>query len=205
VLGHEINNSLAPIKSIAETLGGIASRKEREIDREEMRDGLDRIAERATALGRFISGYATLARLPAPNTQSVSMKELAARVVAMETRVEVEVEGPEARLQVDPDQLEQTLINLVKNAADSVESRDGSVRLQWQHKSQGTLIEVVDDGPGPPDSENLFVPFFTTKPGGSGIGLLLARRVAELHDGWLTLDSRADGQSGACARLWLPR
>jgi nitrogen fixation/metabolism regulation signal transduction histidine kinase len=205
VLGHEINNSLAPIKSIAETLGGMAGREGREIDRREMQQGLDRIAERATALGRFISGYATLARLPAPSVKSLDMEDLANRVAAMETRVTVEVKGPELEIEADPDQLEQSLINLVKNAADSVDSEDGRVHLQWKSNGSGTLIEVLDDGPGPPQSDNLFVPFFTTKPGGSGIGLLLARRIAELHDGWLTLEHRDDGVQGACARLWLPR
>ncbi|MDX1555527.1 MAG: ATP-binding protein, partial [Xanthomonadales bacterium] len=107
-------------------------------------------------------------------------------------------------ISADPDQLEQALINLVKNAADSIGDNGGEVILRWGPNGSGTLIEVLDTGPGPPESENLFVPFFTTKPGGSGIGLLLARRIAELHDGWLTLEPRDDGVRGACARLWLP-
>ena len=204
VLGHEINNSLAPIKSIAETLRGKAGREDSEIDREEMREGLERIGDRATALGRFISGYATLARLPAPKVRSVSINELAGRVAAMETRVEVNLHGTELEIEADPDQLEQALINLVKNAADSVGSDDGEVQLHWTVSGNGTLIEVLDNGPGPPQSENLFVPFFTTKPGGSGIGLLLSRRIAEMHDGWLTLEAREEDQ-GAVARIWLPQ
>ena len=205
VLGHEINNSLAPIKSIAETLRGMVRREDRTVDRTELANGLERIADRANALGRFVGGYAALARLPAPTVRSLSVGKLASRVAAMEPRVEVELEGPELEIQADPDQLEQALINLVKNAADSVEAEAGAVRLRWGTNAAGTLFEVLDTGPGPPDSENLFVPFFTTKPGGSGIGLLLARRIAELHEGWLTLEARKDGVAGACARLWLPR
>jgi nitrogen fixation/metabolism regulation signal transduction histidine kinase len=205
VLGHEINNSLAPIKSIAETLRGMVHREDRAVDRTELANGLERIADRANALGRFVGGYAALARLPAPTVRSLPVDKLAAHVAAMEPRVHVELEGPELEIRADPDQLEQALINLVKNAADSVEAQKGAVTLQWGPNGAGTLIEVLDTGPGPPDSENLFVPFFTTKPGGSGIGLLLARRIAEMHEGWLTLEAREDGTPGACARLWLPR
>lgn len=204
VLGHEINNSLAPIKSFAETLSGMARREDRELDRDELANGLDRIAERASALGRFVGGYAALARLPAPNIKPLALHEITARVAAMEARVPVELEGQEVGIHADPDQLEQALINLVKNAADSAEGPDAAVTLRWSESGEGILIEVLDNGPGPPDSENLFVPFFTTKPGGSGIGLLLARRIAELHEGWLTLERRADDEHGACARLWLP-
>ena len=205
VLGHEINNSLAPIKSIAETLRSMVQRDKSDIDIDELSGGLKRIAERAHALGRFVGGYAALARLPEPSVQRFGLAPLAGRVAAMEPRVAVNLEGPELQIEADPDQLEQALINLVKNAADTVDKNSGSVKLQWGVDGTGILIEVLDNGPGPPDSENLFVPFFTTKPGGSGIGLLLARRIAELHEGWLTLEQRGDGVRGACARLWLPR
>lgn len=205
VLGHEINNSLAPIKSIAETLKGMARNEESQFDRAELADGLARIAERAHALGRFVGGYAALARLPEPSVKALRLPALADRVVSMEPRVKVSLEGPELEVAADPDQLEQALINLVKNAADSVDEARGEVTLKWDANGSGILIEVLDNGPGPPESENLFVPFFTTKPGGSGIGLLVARRIAEMHEGWLTLENREDGRQGACARLWLPR
>ncbi|MEO1204421.1 MAG: ATP-binding protein, partial [Pseudomonadota bacterium] len=165
---------------------------------------LVRVANRAHALGRFVGGYAALARLPEPNLKATRLSALGDRVVSMETRVQVALEGPDVEVEADPDQLEQALINLVKNAADSVAKQAGAVRLRWSRNGSGVLIEVIDDGPGPPESENLFVPFFTTKPGGSGIGLLLARRIAERHEGWLTLEARDDGEPGACARMWLP-
>ena len=208
VLGHEINNSLAPIKSIAETLRSMVEGDDEALDREEVAGGLGRIADRAHALGRFVGGYATLARLPEPRVKTFDLGLLAGRVIAMEPRVDVVLHGPALDVEADPDQLEQALINLVKNAADSAgEGEDetvGEVTLSWGPNGNGILIEVTDNGAGPPESENLFVPFFTTKPGGSGIGLLLARRIAEMHEGWLTLESREDGRSGACARLWLP-
>jgi nitrogen fixation/metabolism regulation signal transduction histidine kinase len=152
VLGHEINNSLAPIKSIAETLRGMVRRDDRTIDRTELANGLERIAERANALGRFVGGYAALARLPAPTVRSLWLDRLAGRVAAMEPRVDVELDGPELEIEADPDQLEQALINLVKNAADSVETDAGTVKLRWGSNGTGTLIEVLDTGPGPPDS-----------------------------------------------------
>ncbi len=199
VLGHEINNSLAPIKSIAQTL--LAA--EGELDEAEVQESLRLIASRADALDRFVGGYAALARLPTPKITDCELENLTARVAELETRVEVELDGPSMTVRVDADQLEQALINLVKNAGDAVAEDQGQVRLQWSEQDSGILIEVLDNGPGPPESENLFVPFFTTKPGGSGVGLLLARRIAELHGGWLNLEPRHD-QPGAVARLWLP-
>jgi len=199
VLGHEINNSLAPIKSISQTLLSAGS----ELDTDEIRDSLRLIAGRADALERFVGGYAALARLPAPTIDEFALDTLMARVAELETRVKVELHGPQITVRADTDQLEQALINLIRNAGDAVAGGEGWVALQWRLEASGLVIEVLDNGPGPPDSENLFVPFFTTKPGGSGVGLLLARRIAELHGGWLKLESRGQAR-GAVARLWLP-
>ncbi|MCH8477775.1 MAG: hypothetical protein LAT56_07500 [Wenzhouxiangella sp.] len=202
VLGHEINNSLAPIKSLAHTLADAAA--DDSLDGEELKESLALIADRDDALGRFVGGYATLARLPVPRLQTVNVERLARRVIELESRLAIDCQGEPISLEADPDQLEQALINLVKNAVDAVAGDGGQVRLQWQRQGGGVLIEVVDNGPGPPPSENLFVPFFTTKSGGSGVGLLLARRIAELHEGWLRLESREPGP-GARAVLWLPQ
>lgn len=204
VLGHEINNSLAPIKSIAQTLVNLARRDGDSISQEDTIESLQLIASRADALGRFVAGYATLARLPEPMSQPMSLAALNQRVANLETRVPVATDGPEIDIMADPDQLEQALINLVRNAVD-VTPPGGGVNIRWQEEAGGVLVEVLDRGPGPPDTDNLFVPFFTTKPGGSGIGLLLARRIAENHSGWLNLLSRDDGIAGAVARLWLPK
>lgn len=203
VLGHEINNSLAPIKSIAQTLSFMAQRDPQALAREETIDNLRLIASRADALGRFVAGYATLARLPEPLSQSMSLPALVQRVAQLETRVPVKLSGPPMTLLADPDQLEQALINLVRNAVD-VTPPGESVLIRWYLSGSGVMVDVLDRGPGPPDTDNLFVPFFTTKPGGSGIGLLLARRIAENHRGWLNLLPRDDGTPGAVARVWLP-
>ncbi len=206
VLGHEVNNSLAPIRSIAGTLATLATREPLPADwREDFRSGLDLIGSRADALARFLAGYSKLARLPPPQRREVDLAALIANVARLEQRVPVIVEaGPPLRLQADPDQIEQALINLLRNAAEAVPPQGGEVRVSWRLEAELALIEIVDNGPGPPPSENLFVPFFTTKPGGSGIGLALARQVAESHGGGVALTHRGD-RSGALARLWFSR
>ncbi len=208
VLAHEINNSLAPIKSIAETLLSISS-DGTSVNADELRSQLQRIAHRADALGRFVGGYASLARLPAPSTESVEIKSLLRDVARLETRVQVKLDGDNMHIQADPALLEQAIINLIKNAADILNNEPHpEITAQWNRKAfneqLGVQIKIIDNGPGPPESDNLFVPFFTTKPGGSGIGLLLARRIAELHGGFLELSARDDGYIGAVANLWLP-
>lgn len=207
VLGHEINNSLSPIKSIAQTMA-MTLAEERNVGHDqngskEMVENLNLIASRADALGRFVAGYAALARLPNPQPRRIRLQEMARRIGDMETRMDVALTGPDLSVLADPDQLEQALINLVRNAVDAASETNGDVAVRWQSAHSGVQIEVVDSGPGLPESENLFVPFFTTKPNGSGIGLLLTRRIAELHGGTLELVNRNDC-SGALARLSLP-
>jgi two-component system nitrogen regulation sensor histidine kinase NtrY len=203
VIGHELNNSLAPIKSMASTLKSLVSREPLPGDwREDVTGGLGVVADRAEALSRFMSAYALLARLPAPRRRPTAIAPLVNRVVTLESRSKVSAEGPAITIEVDGDQLEQSLINLVKNAVDATEGQ-GQVSVRWQQTGSGTVIEVVDDGPGIANADNLFVPFFTTKPGGSGIGLVLCRQIAEGHGGTLTLENRV-GARGCVARLTLP-
>lgn len=211
VIGHELNNSLAPIKSIAGSLTSILKRPQKAADWEDdMRGGLEIIESRAEGLNQFMQSYARLAKLPAPNKQEFEVAPLLRRVVALETRATVELEpGPDLTINADAAQLEQVVINLVKNAIEATPDAgptttpaDG-VRLAWQ-KSHGALeITVTDHGPGIANPQNLFVPFFTTKPSGSGIGLVLCRQIAENHGGSLTLENRPD-HSGCIARLRLP-
>jgi len=204
VLGHELNNSLAPIKSMAATLESLLTRQPQPADwREDMQRGLAVIASRAEALNRFMGAYARLARLPQPRFQKVDIAPLVLRVVALETRMQVVVErGPELALQADADQLEQLLINLLRNAVDAALETGGMVRLGWTRTAGHFELWVEDDGPGLANTSNLFVPFFTTKPGGTGIGLVLSRQIAEAHGGTLTLENRRTG-SGCEARLRL--
>jgi two-component system nitrogen regulation sensor histidine kinase NtrY len=205
VLGHELNNSLAPIQSIAGSLSGLLAQKTPPADwREDAERGLAVIASRAESLSRFTGAYARLARLPPPRFARVDLPTLLARVAGLETRLAVRLEpGPALAVSADPDQLEQLLINLVRNAADAALETRGGAAVAWRLAARQVEIEVSDEGPGLPNTANLFVPFFTTKTGGTGIGLVLSRQIAEAHGGTLTLENRSGGR-GCLARLRLP-
>jgi nitrogen fixation/metabolism regulation signal transduction histidine kinase len=205
VLGHELNNSLAPIKSIAGSLEAIIAREELPDDwRDDMRRGLSVITSRSESLSRFIGAYARLAKLPRPQLQPLNVADCVGRAVSFETRVPVHVEpGPGYTVQGDPDQLEQVLINLLRNGADASLATGGGVAIGWHRDGAMMEIWIKDDGPGLSSTANLFVPFFTTKPGGSGIGLVLSRQIAEGHGGALALENRTDA-TGCIARLRLP-
>jgi signal transduction histidine kinase len=171
---------------------------------EDLSAGLSIVARRAEGLARFIGEYARLARLPAPQLGPVPVADWAARVCGLERRLSVDVlGGPAISLLADADQLDQLLINLVKNAVDASLERAGGVRMHWKVSQQVLELNVDDDGPGVAETANLFVPFFTTKAGGSGIGLVLARQIAEAHGGEVRLSTRSDG-SGARAVVTLP-
>jgi nitrogen fixation/metabolism regulation signal transduction histidine kinase len=205
VIGHELNNSLAPIKSMAGTLGDLLDRSSSFPDwKDDMRVGLVVIGQRSEALSRFMSAYARLARLPPPTFQPVDVSALVGRVVALSTSYPIEIQGgPPARLDADADQLEQLLINLLRNAVDASEERRGNIAIRWSVHDGNLEILVEDEGPGLPQTANLFVPFFTTKASGSGIGLVLSRQIAEAHGGALELENRDDGP-GCRAKLALP-
>ncbi len=211
VIGHELNNSLAPIKSIAGSLNTMLRRPQKADDWEDdLRGGLEIIESRAEGLNQFMQSYARLAKLPAPNKQPCEIGPLLRRVVALETRTTVQLDpGPELTVNVDTAQLEQVIINLVKNAVEAAPEPGHSatltcyVRVGWQRTPGALEITVTDDGPGIANLQNLFVPFFTTKPSGSGIGLVLCRQIAENHGGSLALENRTDTH-GCVARLRLP-
>jgi two-component system nitrogen regulation sensor histidine kinase NtrY len=213
VLGHELNNSLAPIQSVAQSLaGGLQSALETPELRaspaapvlEDLRQGLDIIRSRTEALGRFMAAYAKLARLPQPKPSAVNVSEWINRTAKLETRLVVSLEpGPAVTISADADQLEQLLINLIRNAADAALETGGAVHVGWSRQGLACEVWIRDDGPGIPNTANLFVPFFTTKQGGSGIGLVLSRQIAEAHGGELTLTNRPDAR-GCIALLRLP-
>ncbi len=194
VLGHELNNSLAPITSIADSLDRLLDREPKPDDwRDDMRRGLEVISSRAGALSRFLEAYSRLARLPRPSLVPVEVAELIDGVARMEMRRAVEIHpGPSMTIRIDRGQIEQVLINLIHNAVDAVLETGGGVGINWREMGRGVEIAIEDEGPGIANPANLFVPFFTTKPEGSGIGLILSRQIVEAHGGTLTVDNRTD-------------
>ena len=224
VLGHELNNSLTPIKSIAGTLraqvsnGALNSGK-----REDFERGLSIIESRAHSLNRFLQAYRQLAQMPPPVVRKTNLLPIVQRVAALEASLPVQVlPSPQAELMVDPDQLEQMLINLMRNAVEaaiepqattaarsaksalSVPPREPLVVVRWELTERDLVLTIEDNGPGLGNPSNVFVPFYTTKPSGSGIGLVLSRQIAEAHGGSIELVNRTD-QKGCQARVVLPR
>jgi two-component system, NtrC family, nitrogen regulation sensor histidine kinase NtrY len=221
VLGHELSNSLAPIKSIAGSLSSRVSATPMDADvRSDLQRGLEIIEARSGSLHRFLEAYRKLAQMPAPVLREVPLAPLVARVAGLETRIPVAVHpGPGVVFQADPDQLEQMFINLVRNAADAIleasPASDGKSRAAWTEHSGKVVVHwdvsdedvtfIVDDsGPGLLNPSNVFTPFYTTKPNGSGVGLVLSRQIAEAHGGRIEIGNRAGGR-GCSVKVVLPR
>jgi nitrogen fixation/metabolism regulation signal transduction histidine kinase len=206
VLGHELSNSLAPIKSIAGSLlERVDAVKGDEATLRDFRRGLGVVESRAESLHRFVQSYRMLAQLPPPKFRPVRIGPLLERVVLLEQRIPVQLDpGPQVTLSADPDQLEQMFINLLANAVDaSLANGSKPVRATWRTQDASVLVAIEDRGMGIANSDNLFVPFYTTKPTGSGVGLALAQQVARAHGGEVQLINREDGD-GARATVILP-
>jgi two-component system nitrogen regulation sensor histidine kinase NtrY len=222
VLGHELSNSLAPIKSIAGSLNSRvqATNLDPEV-RNDLQRGLEIIETRSASLQRFLEAYRKLAQMPAPKVKDVPLAALVSRVAALEMRLKVCVqEGPHIVFQADPDQLEQMLINLIRNAVDavlentsavakadeeaSVEGKRGGVVIRWDADNNQVILAIEDEGAGLLNRANLFTPFYTTKPNGSGVGLVLCRQIAEAHGGAVEISNRLD-RPGCLVKVVLPR
>ena len=212
VLGHEINNSLTPIHSIAGTLRTrLAQSSKIPAEPTDFLRGLAVIEDRAASLNRFLQAYQRLSRLPSPTLQRTSVAHLVAAVAAVETRFAATIHpGPPVTILCDPDQIQQALINLLRNAVDAALSPEGphpdrtpQVAIAWQARATELVLIIEDNGPGVTNPSNLFVPFYTTKAHGSGIGLVLAQQIASAHHGAVTLTNSA--ATGGCrAELILP-
>jgi signal transduction histidine kinase len=206
VLGHELSNSLAPIKSIAGSLLARVDNVAHDEDTlKDFRRGLGVVESRADALHRFVQSYRLLAQLPPPKFRPVTIGPLLERVVLLEQRLAVRLDaGPAAILSADPDQLEQMFINLLANAVDaSLANGSKQVRASWSRSDSSLTVAIEDSGLGIANADNLFVPFYTTKPTGSGVGLALAQQIARAHGGEVQLANRGDGP-GARATVTLP-
>ncbi len=222
VLGHELSNSLAPIKSIAGSLSSRVASTEMETGvRSDLQRGLEIIEARSASLQRFLEAYRKLAQMPAPALKEVALETLIPRLTNLEMRVPVSIEpGPAVLFQADPDQLEQMLINLIRNAADAVleaaESDSkvaakngqkpsmGKVTVRWIAEFSDVVLLIEDEGPGLSNPANVFTPFYTTKPSGSGVGLVLSRQIAEAHGGSIEISNRTD-RRGCVVKVVLPR
>ncbi|MBS1822143.1 MAG: ATP-binding protein [Acidobacteria bacterium] len=211
VLGHEINNSLAPIKSIAESLRGRLPATVGVEERDDFDRGLEVIEDRSESLNRFLQAYRQLMGLPVPKLAAVNLSSLVHRVAQLETRLHVVIaDAEDVKITADADQIQQALINLVRNAAEAALGPDADdavkahVEIAWRQSESEATIAVLDNGPGLTNAGNLFVPFYTTKPNGTGIGLVLAQQIAEAHGGTVELRNRTDGVTGCRAELRLP-
>jgi len=206
VLGHELSNSLAPIKSIAGSLlARVDNMQGEDATLRDFRRGLGVVESRADSLHRFVQSYRLLAQLPPPQFKHVEVGPLLERLVLLEQRLPVVLEmGPPLILDADPDQLEQMFINLLRNAVDaSLANGAQPVRAFWRRDDTALMVTIEDRGMGIANAENLFVPFYTTKPAGSGVGLALAQQIARAHGGEISLVNREDGE-GARATVRLP-
>ncbi len=228
VLGHELNNSLTPIKSIAGSLSTqIAGAVGDAGQRQDFARGLAIIETRADNLNRFLQAYRQLAQMPPPALRRTSLAPIIERVAGLETRLPVQVApSPAIELNVDPDQLEQMLINLVRNAVEAalepgrtagqannvqannnegaaLPAEDPQVVIRWDASEKDLVLTIEDNGPGLLNPSNAFIPFYTTKPAGSGIGLALSRQIVEAHGGSIELLNRAE--KGCQAKVTLPR
>jgi two-component system, NtrC family, nitrogen regulation sensor histidine kinase NtrY len=199
VIAHELNNSLAPISSLAHSGRLLAhAPDEAQLDRV-----FGTIEERAAHLKNFIEGYARFAKMPRPRLTEV---EWPAFVELLGAMVPFRVRGtvPAERAHFDPAQFQQVLINLLKNAQESGSPRD-EIEVAIESAGSGWQLRVLDRGSGMTETElrNALLPFYSTKPTGTGLGLTLCREVLEAHGGRITLANRAEG--GLAVTLWIPR
>ena len=202
VLGHELNNSLTPIISLSNSLKTRIQRGLIEENTKESIEALEVISKRAEGMNRFVNDYSKLAKLPKPNRQSLKLSEQLNRVKQLLSLPALTIHSSgDVTIMADPDQIEHLFINVLKNADQAINQTDGKIELHWKRESTDVVVTIDDNGPGIEKLDNLFVPFFSTKPGGSGIGLVLSRQIAEANGGALDLVNREQGGCRVIMRL----
>jgi nitrogen fixation/metabolism regulation signal transduction histidine kinase len=217
VLSHEINNSLTPIASISETLSQVIMQEENrnKLDanaRENLTEGLSVITERAHSLNHFIQDYQKLTHLPLPQKKLINLRPYLQSIRQLFEESNILLPDSDIEVFADSEQLQQVFVNLFKNAQEANDSKGGErvkqTQISWRRDDAMVHIEVIDEGAGINNQDNLFVPFYTTKKTGSGIGLTLSRQIALNHGGDLRLvNSIAPSNNkvlGAKAILSLP-
>lgn len=202
VLGHELNNSLASLSSVSQSLQKQLHDEKTSSWYERYSKALSLIDERSMSLLRFTEAYTRLAKLPPPQKAEIKLHQLFDSLKGLVSGTFEIIDDKQTTIEGDRDQLSQLFINLMKNAVEA-SSIDKPVHIQWQRFEQGVRVQIIDEGIGLPSSDNLFVPFYTTKSGGSGIGLFLSQQIAEGHNGSLQLHNRSE-TAGCVAEVWLP-
>ena len=210
VLRHEIMNSITPISSLVESLRTILD-EDSYVQQEgflikrdgfmDMQEGLDTIANRSRGLVNFVNAYRDYTNIPAPKKVTMPVRQLFENVLNLmkedlkvnEVKIETKIHPVDLEIHCDPDQITMILINLVKNASESLQSQaDRTIWLSSIGQGDlGLMIQVEDSGPGiiPEALERIFVPFYSTKKTGSGIGLAISRQIMNLHKGSLEVTS----------------
>jgi len=199
ILTHEIMNSVTPMISISDTLLHLVGDEKNEETREDLQSGLKTIHERSQGIMHFVEDYRSLITLPTPNKEFIHVKGLLEDAMGLfrgetqKARITTVVNCPEnLKISVDAGQIKQVLINLIKNSIEALEESDeGKIELVATNEEGHILIRVEDNGPGIPQEKlnRIFIPFFSTKEKGSGVGLSLAKSIVNLHDGSLRIQS----------------
>ncbi|HBN13870.1 MAG: hypothetical protein CMQ46_03405 [Gammaproteobacteria bacterium] len=203
VLSHEINNSLAPLRSFSRALSSQIDKREADAElKQELLDGLNVIGNRADSLISFVQSYHKVARLPEPSRQKHDFRELVVNLADLFSDNHIVVDGQSITVSLDVAQIEQVMINLIKNAIEAGSDLE-PIEINWRRVGNTLAVNVLDSGPGIHNADNLFTPFYTTKPKGSGIGLVFSQQVVEAHGGHLDISNRDDA-TGCRASFTLP-
>ena len=204
VLSHEMNNSLAPISSISQSMQSQLKKSNDDINIKQLLDGVNIINERAESLNHFIASYSQLSHLPQPNKKPIQLHDLLTSTTSLFPQTSFTYDEFNIELSLDKEQFEQVLINIFKNSIEAMnDSEVKNITIRCLVESDKVRISVVDSGCGIANLDNVFVPFYTTKAEGSGIGLALCRQIIFNHSGTIDIANNVDS-SGVTISISLP-